>query len=138
LLDSAFRVPGTNWRMGWDPILGLVPGIGDALTPLFSCLLMVQAFQMRIPKVVQLRMLLNVAIDITLGLVLVIGDFFDFAWKANDRNFRLLERHAYQVTESGAGDYAFVIVILGSLLLLVLVPLMLVTWMLGALGRSWL
>src|SRR5690349_4639306 len=61
LLDSAFRVPGTRLTFGLDPILGLIPGIGDLTTPIFAVLLLVQSVRMRIPRVVQLRMLINAA-----------------------------------------------------------------------------
>ncbi|MDQ3346379.1 MAG: DUF4112 domain-containing protein, partial [Acidobacteriota bacterium] len=89
VLDSAFRIPGTSVRFGMDPVLGLVPGMGDVTTPLFSAVLLLQAVRLRIPKVVQLRMLLNAAIDLAIGLVPLVGDLFDFAWKANVRNLAL-------------------------------------------------
>ena len=69
LLDDAFRVPGTNLRFGWDPIVGLIPWVGDVLTALLSCAIIVQAHHMRVPRVVQLRMLMNVAIDLIVGVV---------------------------------------------------------------------
>jgi len=69
LLDSAFRVPGTNFRFGWDPIIGLVPWVGDLLTAMMSCVIVFQAHQMRIPRVVQLRMVLNIVIDVVVGIV---------------------------------------------------------------------
>lgn len=138
MLDSAFKVPGTSIRFGWDPILGLVPGLGDAVTTLFGCLIILQAIQMRIPRVIQLRMALNVLIDAVLGVVPFVGDLFDFAWRANDRNFRLLERHAYEAAKPSAGDWVFVLAILGLLLACTLTPIVLLAWLLGALGRSWL
>jgi C4-dicarboxylate transporter len=95
LLDSAFRVPGTNFKFGLDPLLGLVPGIGDLTTPFFATLLLLHAVRLRIPRVVQLRMLMNAAIDLGIGVVPVVGDLFDFGWKANVRNLALLERHAH-------------------------------------------
>src|SRR6476646_460709 len=58
-LDNAFRVPGTNFRFGWDPIIGLIPWIGDLITAMMSCAIVIQAHQMRMPRVVQLRMLFN-------------------------------------------------------------------------------
>ena len=73
LLDSAFRVPGTGIRFGWDPLIGLIPWVGDALTALLGCALIVQAHQMRVPRVVQLRMLMNVGIDLLVGVVIERG-----------------------------------------------------------------
>src|SRR5207244_8237412 len=89
LLDEAFRVPGTNVRFGWDPIIGLVPWAGDLFTALLSCAILVQAHQMRIPRVVQLRMLINIAIDVLVGVVPIVGDIADLFWKSNTKNCAL-------------------------------------------------
>ena len=62
-LDSVFEIPGLGIRFGWDPIIGLVPGLGDMVTPLYSIAIVVTGMQLGIPRVVQLRMLLNVVID---------------------------------------------------------------------------
>src|SRR5688572_32812403 len=94
-LDSAFRVPGTSYRIGLDPILGLLPGLGDLVSPLFTFGLIWQAREIGVPGVVVMRMISNVAIDTVVGLVPVVGDLFDFAWKSNNRNLALLEAHAY-------------------------------------------
>ena len=69
LLDSAFRVPGTNVTFGLDPILGLIPGLGDLTSPVFAAWLLVHAVRMRIPRVIQVRMLINAAIDVVIGLI---------------------------------------------------------------------
>jgi NAD/NADP transhydrogenase beta subunit len=135
LLDSAFRVPGTKFRFGWDPLLGLVPGIGDAVTALFACALLVQAFQMRIPKIVQVRMLLNVLIDVLVGSIPFVGDLFDFAWKSNAMNLKLIERHAYEVSRAKPGDWAFVVSILAVVVITALIPVVLLWWLLSRLGR---
>jgi hypothetical protein len=124
LLDQAFRVPGTNMRFGWDPIVGLVPWAGDLITALLSCAIIVQAHHMRIPRVVQLRMLLNVAIDVVVGVVPVIGDVADAFWKSNTRNFVLLERHAGEAQPATPGDWMFVGVIVTVIAALALVPLL--------------
>src|SRR5919106_6578273 len=84
LLDSAFVVPGTSYRVGLDPILGLVPGLGDLASPLFTIGILWHARELGIPRVVLLRMIFNVAIDSLLGAVPLLGDLFDFAWKANN------------------------------------------------------
>lgn len=130
MLDEAFQVPGTTVRFGWDPIIGLVPWIGDLVTAIFSCAIIVQAHQMRLPRVVQLRMLLNVAIDVAVGIVPVVGDAFDFVWKSNTKNFALLERHAETVRPPTAGDWMFVGAVLAAVIAIALVPLALVYWLL--------
>lgn len=131
LLDSAFQVPGTKLRFGLDPILGLIPGLGDLTTPVFAALLLLHAVRMRIPRIVQLRMLINAAIDLLIGLVPVVGDLFDFGWKANVRNLALLERHAHPGLRPTTGDWIFVLLIVGVLIALAVIPVMLTAWLLS-------
>src|SRR5687767_4095150 len=94
MLDNAFRVPGTSVRFGWDPIVGLVPWAGDLLTAVMAGAIVIQAHRFGVPRVVQLRMLINVGIDLLLGVVPFVGDAADVFWKANAKNMALLERHA--------------------------------------------
>jgi hypothetical protein len=125
LLDSAFEIPGTNIRIGLDPIAGLVPGIGDLVSPLFTIGVLWQSRDLNIPRIVQMRMLFNVLIDVVVGIVPVAGDLFDVAWKANDRNYALLERYAQEERTPSAADWLFVI---GMILLVVgiaVIPLLL-------------
>jgi hypothetical protein len=138
LMDSAFRVPGTSFRWGWDPIVGLVPGLGDAITPLFSCLVILQAFRLGIPKLVQLRMLLNVAIDLVVGAVPLFGDVLDFAWKSNDMNFALLEQHAAHIRKPGLGDWLFVGAVLAAVLICAVLPIIVLAWLFRMFGRAWI
>ena len=128
LLDSAVPVPGTSFRFGLDPILGLVPGIGDLVSPLFTLGILFQARDLGVPRVVQLRMVFNVAIDVLTGFIPLIGDLFDFAWKANNRNLALLERHAYEEHTPSAGDWAFVAVCVALLVVIAAVPFFLLGW----------
>lgn len=92
LFDQAFRVPGTNWRFGLDPVLGLLPGAGDLLGAAFAGYGIVLARRMGVPSTVQLRMIANVVIDASVGSVPLVGDLFDAAFKAHQRNHALLER----------------------------------------------
>jgi hypothetical protein len=93
VLDRAIRVPGTNFRVGLDGVLGLVPGIGDAITTALALWFVYEAHRINVPGHVIARMLGNVAIDSVVGAVPVVGDLFDFAFKANIRNLELLRRH---------------------------------------------
>lgn len=94
LMDSAIAIPGTDIRIGLDPILGLLlPELGDALTATVSLALLGVAFKERVPKLVMLRMLVNIATDAVLGAIPLVGDLFDFAFKANEKNLELIERH---------------------------------------------
>jgi hypothetical protein len=128
LLDSAFRVPGTRFRFGLDAIVGLIPGVGDISTPAFAALLLVQAVRMRLPLVVQARMVLNAAVDMLLGLVPIVGDLVDIGWKANLRNLALLERHARPGVPPARADYIFVAICLGLLALVAIAPIVLLAW----------
>jgi hypothetical protein len=135
LLDSAFVVPGTSLRIGLDPIIGLVPGIGDLISPLFTVGILWQGRELGIPKIVQLRMIFNVAIDTVVGLAPVLGDLFDFAWKANNMNMALLERHAQEEHPPTPGDWLFVVAMVLLLIVIAAVPFMLLGWLLGALRQ---
>lgn len=91
LLDDAIPIPGTSYRIGIDPLLGLVPGIGDALGAILSTWLLVIGFRLGAPAPVLARMGLNVAVEALVGAIPIAGDLFDAGWKANLRNLRLLE-----------------------------------------------
>ncbi len=93
LLDTAFIIPGTNWRFGFDALIGLVPGIGDALTTALSVWLVKEAHALGAPAHLIARMLGNIAIDGVVGAVPLVGDAFDLVWKSNRRNLHLLRRH---------------------------------------------
>ncbi len=129
VLDSAFPVPGTSYRVGLDPILGLVPGLGDLVSPLFTIGILWQARTLSVPRVVQVRMIFNVAIDAVLGVVPVVGDLFDFAWKANNKNLALLERHAQEEHPASPGDWIFVSAMMLLVLLIGAMPFILMGWL---------
>ena len=122
LLDSAFVVPGTSYRIGLDPILGLVPGIGDLVSPLFTIGILWQGRDLGIPRVVQVRMLGNVLLDALVGAVPLLGDLFDFAWKANERNYALLELHAEEERTPSTGDWLFVTALAALALVTAAIP----------------
>ena len=125
MLDSAVPVPGTSFRFGLDPILGLIPGLGDLVSPVFTLGILWQARDLGVPRLVQLRMIFNVAIDVLIGIVPLIGDLFDFAWKSNDMNLALLERHAYEEHRPSAGDWMFVVACVVLLVVIAAVPFLL-------------
>ncbi|WP_256300237.1 DUF4112 domain-containing protein [Haloarchaeobius salinus] len=92
LLDEAIRIPGTDRRIGLDPILGLLPFIGDFVTAFFSLYIVVEAIVAGVKMRTIVRMLFNIGLDVVLGSVPVVGDIFDATWKANVKNRKLLER----------------------------------------------
>jgi hypothetical protein len=129
LLDQAFRIPGTNIRFGWDVIVGLIPGLGDLSSPLFGVLLLMQAYRMRVPRLVQARMVINSVVDALLGLVPVLGNVADIFWKANTWNMRLIERHAQPGVPHSRFDAVFVWGIGLALILAALLPVAFAIWL---------
>lgn len=93
-LDAKFRLPGTNWRFGWDGLVGLVPGVGDLLTVAPSVWMILEGRRLGVPAGVLARMAANTAVDFGLGSVPILGDLFDIAFKANLRNAALLRAAA--------------------------------------------
>ena len=93
LLDNSISVPGTRWKIGLDPIVGLIPGIGDLIGAMLSGYIVLEAARAQVPTLVLARMLGNVGLDTLFGAVPAVGDVFDAAWKANTKNVALLERH---------------------------------------------
>lgn len=93
LMDGQFKVPGTDVEFGLDAIIGLVPVVGDLLCGAFSLWLVREAQQLGAPKWLIAQMLWNVAVEVSVGAVPLIGDAFDVAWKANRKNIALLTRH---------------------------------------------
>lgn len=91
-MDSKFEIPGLKWRFGLDAVLGLLPGLGDTVTFLVSCYILLAAARHGVPRITIARMGMNVAIDLAMGCIPILGDVFDIAWKANTRNVELLKR----------------------------------------------
>jgi hypothetical protein len=122
LLDSSIPLPGTRFRIGVDAIIGLIPGVGDLLGALLSSYIVREAARVGAPPSVLIRMAWNVAIEAVVGMVPLLGDVFDAAWKANQRNFALLEAHLDQPQRVRRSSRAFVAVLmLGLVGLFVLV-----------------
>jgi hypothetical protein len=139
VFDSAFRIPGTQITFGLDPLLGLIPGVGELASPIFSLFFIWHGVRLRVPKIVLARMLLNALIDAGIGAVPILGDLFDFAWKSNAWNLALLERHAMPGTKPARGDWLFVgicaIVLLAIAVLPIVVAYLVLKVALG--GRGW-
>ena len=119
-LDQRFTIPGTSIRIGLDPILGLIPGIGDMIANLAGSAIILIAAQYRLPKIVLLRMGLNVALNAIIGAIPVFGDIFSIWFRSNVKNAQLLERYvSVEDRSSTFSNWIFVIaVIIGIVLLL--------------------
>jgi hypothetical protein len=92
LLDSRFRLPG-GFRFGLDPLIGLVPGVGDGISAIVSLYIVLEAYRLGASRGTLARMLLNIGLDLGVGIIPIIGDVADFAFKSNRRNLDLLRRH---------------------------------------------
>ena len=138
VLDDWFRIPGTSFRFGIDGIVGLIPGIGDILGGLASSVIVLAAWFRGVPYVTIARMVANVGIEVAVGLIPFFGDWFDVAWKANRRNYALLERSLNTPRKHEWSDWAFLFGLAAVMLLLTVLPLLVVGWvtsvLLGALG----
>jgi hypothetical protein len=122
-LDDCFKIPGIPFRFGIDAFIGLVPGLGDLLSGLLACILLVAGWMRGLPYITLLRMLANVAIEIGVGAVPFIGDAFDIAWKANRRNFALLQRHIAEPRRHTWRDWGFLLTIAAAIFLVCALPL---------------
>jgi hypothetical protein len=129
LLDTRFVVPGTTIRFGIDPLLSLIPGLGDLASPVFAVALLAQGIVQRVPKVVLVRMLVNAFVDALIGAVPIAGTVGDIFWRANTRNLRLLERHAQPGRPPTRADYVFVAIVGLVFGILALVPVVLAIWL---------
>lgn len=117
-LDDGIRLPGTRVRIGLDPVIGLVPGFGDAAGAILSAVILVEAIRRGVSRFTLGRIAWNIALDALLGAVPVIGDAFDFVWKANLKNVALIERHVAVPATARKADRFFVVLLVGSLILL--------------------
>ncbi len=107
LLDNSIPIPGTGRRIGLDGIIGLVPGVGDLLAAGVSVLVVVRAAQLNLPRIVLVRMLANIALDLGIGAIPVVGDAFDLWFKASTRNLDLLRRYLTAPESSTRGQWLF-------------------------------
>ena len=106
LFDAAFVIPGTQIRLGLDALIGLVPGIGDAITTMMSLYIVNEARALGAPRLLVARMVANVALDGVVGAVPLVGDVFDVAWRANRRNIALLRDYLDKTEGPRAPYYA--------------------------------
>jgi len=126
LLDSRFRIPGTNIRFGWDVLLGLVPYVGDVVTLALSGLLVIAMARHGVSGMVVVKMLGNILLDAVVGTIPLLGDIFDVQFKANRRNYRLL-REYYHTGQHRGSAWPVVIGVIAALVLM-LVGVVMMVW----------
>ena len=135
ILDKAFRIPGTNIRFGLDPIIGLVPVLGDLASPVFAALLVTEGARLGLPKIVLMRMVVNALIDAVVGAIPLAGMVGDIFIRANTKNLALLEKHAVPGGRPATRrDYAFVWIALTALVLGVIAIMWVTIWLAG---KAW-
>ncbi len=138
-LDNSIAVPGTRFRIGFDALIGLVPGIGDLIGTLLSSYIIAVAASQGLPRSALVRMAINVGIEAVVGMVPILGDLFDAAWKANQRNIRLMTQ--FQTTPQAARRQSRVVVaawVVGVLALIVVLGIgafAIIRWIVDALGN---
>ena len=121
LMDSRFLIPGTKIRFGIDPLIGLFPVFGDVLAFLISGMLIYTMHTHGASRKVVIKMIINSTVDTVFGSIPVVGNIFDFFYRANDRNVRLLKEHYFEGKHHGSGTGLLVVVIVIALAIVALV-----------------
>lgn len=121
LLDNQFKVPGTEFRFGIDPLLGLVPFAGDIFSLGFQGLLLTSMMKFGISRKVIILMAVNIAIDFIVGSIPIVGNIFDFYFKSSQRNLELMKRHFHEGKHQGSGTGILIVVLLILLSVMALV-----------------
>ncbi|MGV3113916.1 DUF4112 domain-containing protein [Corynebacterium freneyi] len=129
VMDDLFTIPGTNRRVGLDPIVGLVPGLGDAAGAVAATGLVIDGIRYRVPFVVLLRMAFNLLLDMAIGAIPVAGDAFDFFFRANIRNERLMLEAIDDPAGTAKSSKRYLI---GAAILLVVLVVLIVALAIGA------
>jgi hypothetical protein len=135
IMDEIIRVPGTNFRFGLDPLIGLIPGIGDTSSAVVSGFALIQAVRLGVPKVLLMRMALNILVNEVIGVIPVVGDAFSFWFKSNARNYEIIKHHRLGTSIPRRSDWLFVIGVLLALFLIVCVGIAISFLVLGAIAR---
>ena len=112
LMDDFINIPGTKFKVGFDPLLGLLPWLGDAAGSIVSSFMISEAARLGVPKSLLLKMAFNIIIDAFLGIMPLVGDIFDFGWKANSRNFKLLEKYLEKPRKTVIESRLFVVILI--------------------------
>lgn len=136
ILDTSFQIPGTGIRFGLDPLLGLLPGAGDAVASLIGSTILILAAKLQVPRIVLVRMSSNMAINAIVGAVPLVGDAFSVWFRSNTRNAELLRRHAAaERRPSTLQDWLFVLSLGTATLLVIIGAIVLVLWGISALWK---
>lgn len=128
VLDTTIRIPGTSWYIGLDPLLGLLPGIGDALANLIGTVILGIATRLQVPRIVLARMSFNLLINGTIGAVPLVGDMFSIWFRSHARNAALLREAAMKPDRETHADWFYVTGIIGGTVALLFLMIAVVVW----------
>ncbi|MBD3634937.1 MAG: DUF4112 domain-containing protein [Methylophaga sp.] len=132
LLDNSIPLPG-GYRIGLDGFIGLIPGLGDFFSGLLASLIVIKANQLGVPRSVLLRMIINVLIDTGVGSLPVIGDLFDFVWKANQKNSELLAHYEQAPQQTARRSLLENMLFILAVVIVLALVVMLAGWLIGLL-----
>ncbi|MEC9313966.1 MAG: DUF4112 domain-containing protein [Pseudomonadota bacterium] len=132
LLDNSIPLPG-GYRIGLDGFIGLIPGLGDFFSGLLASLIVIKANQLGVPRSVLLRMVINVLIDTGVGSLPVIGDLFDFVWKANQKNSELLAHYEQAPQQTARRSLLENMLFILAVVIVLALVVMLAGWLIGLL-----
>ena len=128
ILDTTVKIPGTPFYVGLDPLLGLIPGIGDMLANLIGAVILILAARLQVPRIVITRMSLNLLINGTVGAIPIVGDLFSIWFRSHARNAQLLRRAAAQPYREKQQARLYVSCIIGGTVVLLLLGIAAVLW----------
>jgi hypothetical protein len=129
VLDTSIRIPGTSWSIGLDPLLGLIPGIGDVIANLIGTVILGIATRLQVPRIVLTRMSLNLLINGTVGAVPIVGDLFSLWFRSHARNAALLREAAQKPDRETHADWFYVAGIIGGTVALLLLTIAFMIWL---------
>ena len=136
VLDDFIKIPGTSIRFGLDGIVGLIPGIGDVIGGIASCIILVAAWIRGVPYVTVARMVANVGIEVVVGSIPILGDMFDIAWRANRRNYALLTGSLYEPRKHSIQSWIFLGFLCLVLFVMMLLPMLFIAWLANGLSHQ--
>jgi hypothetical protein len=128
ILDTSIKIPGTPISVGLDPLLGLIPGVGDMLANLIGTAILVLAARLHVPEIVLARMSLNLLINGAVGAIPIVGDLFSIWFKSHARNAQLLRRAAGQPDRETRQSWLYMVCIIGGTVVLLLLTIGAVLW----------
>ena len=138
LLDSSIPIGRSGYTIGLDPLIGLIPGIGDAIAAAFGSYIVIEAARLGASRVTLARMIINLGFDALLGTIPIFGDLFDFAFKANERNMRIVQKMPLREDLYPAGRLSAALILTLSMALLIVVTISALTLISTVKFFSWL